>query len=245
MSGLDAIVFGRSVQTECPVKCAYSSHRYAATRPDRPHGRADPCLGVAAARRAACAPRESRSTIDAADVDESLHEGESPEAFVRRLAEAKAQAAAVHHPGRAVLGADTVVVAGDEILGKPASAGDARRMLALLSGRTHLVLTGVCMIVPEVILPDERAAFGWPEDPAGTGPRVEVARTMVEFGVLEPAVIDWYVASGEPMDKAGAYAIQGLASRFVTRIDGSYSNVVGLPVALVSQMCKAAGILLF
>jgi len=176
-----------------------------------------------------------------ADVDESLHEGESPEAFVRRLAEAKAQAVRRHYPGRAVLGADTVVVIGDQILGKPESAADARRMLALLSGRTHLVLTGVCLISPE----------GDPSRPhAGVGapfrrPVVDIARTTVEFDQLEPAVIDWYVASGEPLDKAGAYAIQGLASRFVTRIDGSYSNVVGLPVALVSRMCTAAGILLF
>ena len=164
--------------------------------------------------------------IDAADVDETLLPGEPPHLYVARLAEAKARAVARRAPDRPVLGADTVVVAGDSVLGKPADPADAVRMLESLSGRTHLVLTGVCVVATGRV-------------------SVEVALTTVEFRPLDPAEIQWYLASGEPMDKAGAYAIQGLASRFVTRIDGSYSNVVGLPVELVVRMCAGAGILLF
>jgi septum formation protein len=177
--------------------------------------------------RAAGIPFEA----EAADVDESVLAGEAAEVYVRRLAEAKARAVAARHPGRVVLGADTVVVVDAELLGKPTDAADARRMLRLLSGRTHRVLTGVCVVGKGV---------GSPEG----GPYTDAAVTTVEFAVLEPAQIDWYVASGEPMDKAGAYAIQGRGSRFVTRIAGSYSNVVGLPVELVSRMCTRAGLLL-
>jgi septum formation protein len=170
--------------------------------------------------------------VHPADVDESLLAGENPGPYVRRLAEAKARVVAAARPDRIVLGADTVVVLEGQILGKPTDADDARRMLRLLSGRTHEVVTGVCVIGPPTGGP-HRAAVD-----------TRVAVTTVEFGRFEPADVDWYVASGEPMDKAGGYAIQGLASRFVTRIEGSYSNVVGLPVSLVSQMCTAAGILL-
>ena len=164
-----------------------------------------------------------------AEVDESVHAGETPETHVRRLAETKARAVAGRAAGRAVLAADTVVVVDGAILGKPVDDADARRMLRLLSGRAPAVLTAACL------------AMG----PA-SAPRLvtEVARTTVEFAGLSDASIDWYVASGEPADKAGAYAIQGLASRFVARIDGSYSNVVGLPVALVCKMCIDAGLLI-
>lgn len=171
--------------------------------------------------------------IDVADLDESVREGDSAGAYVRRLAAAKAVAVAARHSGRVVLGADTAVVLGGLILGKPVDRADAARMLEQLSGRTHLVLTGVCVV-----------ASGPPEG-GHYDRQVEVASTTVEFRALEPAEIRWYVASGEPMDKAGGYAIQGLASRFVTRIEGSYSNVVGLPVELVARMCARAGILLF
>jgi septum formation protein len=161
-----------------------------------------------------------------ADVDESLRDGESAEAYVTRLAEAKARAVIDRAAGRPALGADTVVVCGQEILGKPADAADAKRMLRVLSGRTHVVMTGVCLAGP-------------------TGDCItDVATTAVEFGPLSDEEIDWYVASGEPSDKAGAYAIQGLASRFVTAISGSYTNVVGLPVALVYDLCKNARILI-
>lgn len=156
--------------------------------------------------------------IQPADVDESVVPGESPPEYVARVALSKACAIARVAAGRIVLAADTAVVIDDHILGKPTDGRDAERMLRLLSGRAHYVLTGVCVVHPE--------------EAADT--RIE--STLVEFAPLTAAEIDWYVASGEPMDKAGAYAVQGLASRFVTRIDGSYSNVVGLPVALAYQM---------
>ena len=163
-----------------------------------------------------------------ADVDETLDVEESPDGYVRRIAQTKAEVVATRMTGRPVLAADTVVLADNTVLGKPADPTDARRMLRLLSGRNHVVLTGVCLINPH----------------AQSG-RVQTstARTTVEFARLTDAEIDWYVASGEPADKAGAYAIQGLASRFVTAIEGSYSNVVGLPVALVYDLCKQGGLL--
>jgi septum formation protein len=135
---------------------------------------------------------------------------------------------------RPVLGADTVVVVDGEILGKPADAADAGRMLRTLSGRQHQVMTGIALI-------PEPAKVG--QDGSITlSDGIEV--TTVEFAPISPAEIAAYVGSGEPMDKAGAYAIQGGASRFVTRIEGSYSNVVGLPVALVYDLCKRAGLLI-
>lgn len=153
-----------------------------------------------------------------AHVDESLLPGEGARDYVSRLAEAKARAVHAHDGRRIVLAADTVVVVDTQILGKPVDEADARRMLKTLSARPHEVLTAVSVFHPGEIV-DTR-----------------VESTIVEFAPLSDADIDWYVSSGEPMDKAGAYAVQGLASRFVTRIDGSYSNVVGLPIALVHQM---------
>jgi septum formation protein len=176
--------------------------------------------------RAAAIPFE----VHPADVDEQRLPDEPPYRYVRRLAEAKAIAIAARFPGRAVLGADTVVVLGGEVLGKPADPADATRMLRRLSGRTHEVLTGLCLV-------------GQDGATAGSGRRTDTTVTTVTFAVLGEAEIEWYVASGEPLDKAGAYAIQGLASRFVTTIDGSYSNVVGLPVARLYEMCTAAGML--
>jgi septum formation protein len=164
-----------------------------------------------------------------ADIDESVLPGESAEHHVRRLAEAKACAVLPRAGGRPVLSADTVVVVAGEILGKPADAADARRMLRLLAGRSHEVMTGVYL----------RRHGG-----NGGSQTSEVAVTTVEFAPLSDAEIEWYVASGEPRDKAGAYAIQGLASRFVTRVDGSYSNVVGLPVAVVYRLCTETGLLI-
>jgi septum formation protein len=168
-----------------------------------------------------------------ANVDESVHPGETPAQHVARLAEEKALRVLPEARNRPVLGADTVVVVDGEILGKPADAEDAGRMLRTLSGRQHQVMTGVSLI-------PEPAKVGL--DGAVTlSDGIEV--TTVEFAAMSPAEIAAYVASGEPLDKAGAYAIQGLASRFVTRIEGSYSNVVGLPVALVYDLCKRAGLL--
>jgi septum formation protein len=165
----------------------------------------------------------------AANVDEVMDPEDTPAGYARRVAQLKAEAVIPLAPGRPILGADTIVVVGNDVLGKPADAADARRMLRLLSGREHTVMTAVCLV-----------------NPAAESARIQtrVAHTTVECAPLSDAEIDWYVASGEPMDKAGAYAIQGLASRFVTRISGSYSNVVGLPVAVVYDLCKRAGLLI-
>ena len=155
-----------------------------------------------------------------ASIREDRAAGEEPVDFVRRLAAEKAlQVAAGSPPGSLVLGADTVVVAAGEVLGKPRDAEDASRMLTSLSGRAHQVLSGVCLIEA----PDRMLAL-------------KHAATEVWFRPLGPAEIQDYVASGEPLDKAGAYAIQGRASRFVTGIAGCYFNVVGLPVSLVDEM---------
>ena len=155
----------------------------------------------------------------APDVDETRAPDEDAVVYVKRLARAKAEAVAGKRESRLVLGADTVVVIGSEILGQPRDAEDARRMLRLLSGEWHEVLTGVALLR------------------AGKEDRclVEHESTRVQFSRLSNAEIDWYVRSGEPMGKAGAYAIQGLASKFVERIDGCYFNVVGLPLA---RLCK-------
>ena len=158
--------------------------------------------------------------VDTADVDETPRAGEAPDVYVRRLALAKARAVAGRHPACLVLGADTTVVVDGTILGKPVDAADARAMLRRLSGRAHQVLTGVALVRD------------------GRTVEVDVAVTDVWFAPMTDADVDAYVANGEPMDKAGAYGIQGRASRFVTRIDGSYSNVVGLPVALVHRWLR-------
>lgn len=157
-----------------------------------------------------------------ADVDERVKPGETASAYVERLAREKATAA--HHSdassGRhdvVVLGADTAVVVDGEILGKPRDDEDAARMLRRLSGRVHEVMTGVCA----------QAA-------ASAVAHVEVSHVF--FSTLSEEDIAWYVASGEGRDKAGAYAIQGLASRFIPRIEGSYSNVVGLPISVVIHL---------
>lgn len=150
-----------------------------------------------------------------ASVEEIRRNGESPQAFVRRLAEEKARAIE-GGPGDVVLGADTVVEVANEVLGKPLNDEDARSMLRLLAGREHYVHTGIC-------LRNERECI------------VDLATTRVLFAPLTDDEISEYTRSGEPADKAGAYAIQGLASKFVVSIEGSYGNVVGLPVALVYQ----------
>ena len=164
-----------------------------------------------------------------ADIDETMGPEDQPEGYARRVAQMKAEAVIPQAAGQPILGADTIVVVDSAVLGKPANAADAARMLGLLSGRAHTVMTAVCLV-----------------DPAAESGRVQtsVTRTRVELARLSHAEIAWYVASGEHADKAGAYAIQGLASRFVTRIDGSYSNVVGLPMAVVYKLCTKAGLLL-
>ena len=153
----------------------------------------------------------------AADIDETPGPHETPAAYVERLAIAKARAVLALRPGARVLGADTTVTIDGEILGKPLDGDDAARMLRKLSGRPHEVHTGVAVV-------------------SSAGVRSDVETTRVWFEVMTDEDISWYVATGEPMDRAGAYAIQGLASRFIPRIEGSYSNVVGLPVAMVSSI---------
>jgi septum formation protein len=155
----------------------------------------------------------------AADIDETPAAAEDPQAYFRRLAIAKAAAVFALRPDARVLGADTTVTIDGEILGKPLDDADAGRMLRLLSGRVHDVHTGVALI-------------------SAAGIRSAVDTTRVWFSPMTDEDISWYVATGEPADRAGAYAIQGFASRFIPRIEGSYSNVVGLPVALVSSILK-------
>lgn len=157
--------------------------------------------------------------VEPAHVDETVRAGEKPTAYAQRIARDKALAVAARHPSRVVLAADTIVVVDREIFGKPADRADAARMLRALSNRDHAVLTAVAV-----------ARDGHLHE--------HVESTRVTFAVLTPAEVDWYVASGEADDKAGAYAIQGLGARFIPRIEGSYSNVVGLPVAAVHRMLE-------
>jgi nucleoside triphosphate pyrophosphatase len=160
-----------------------------------------------------------RFTIRVRPVEEVRAPGEPPEHYARRLARAKAEAV-WEGKDEIVLGADTVVVLDREVLEKPADAADARSMLAKLSGREHIVITGVCLR-------------------HGGGAIVGSESTRVRFSPLTPDEIAEYVASGEPMDKAGGYAIQGLASKFVERVEGCYFNVIGLPLSWVYQHLKS------
>ncbi len=179
---------------------------------------------------ASASPRRAQVLRDAgiefearlAQVEESRRANETPEAMVQRLAEEKAVAGATGVAGAAlVIAADTAVVCEGVVLGKPASPADAQRMLHLLAGRTHKVVTGLAALrLPERTL------------------RVELETTRVAFAPMTERDIEEYVASREPLDKAGAYAIQGRAGRFVTRIEGCYFNVVGLPLA---RLCRVLG----
>jgi septum formation protein len=161
--------------------------------------------------------------VQPAHIPEDSLPGEDPCDCAERLAREKAMAIARLRPGDPVLGADTVVVVEGQNLGKPVDAADAARMLRMLSGRQHQVITGVCLV-------------------AGGQWAVASETTSVTMSKISDQEIAHYVASGEPMDKAGAYAIQGLASRWIPRIEGDYSNVVGLPIALVWRMLKDAGL---
>lgn len=161
------------------------------------------------------------------DIDESLREAETPDAYVLRLAEEKACAGLNAHPDRVVLAADTTVVSEGKILGKPETQAEAERMLEKLSGSTHFVLTGIAV-----------AKFDSGEAVYDS----EVVSTEVSFLELSEAAIKHYVQSGEPMDKAGAYGIQGKAALFVKSIHGSYSNVVGLPLAETGALLERYGI---
>jgi septum formation protein len=165
--------------------------------------------------------------VHPANIDEVQHAREDATAFAERMARDKARAIRALAPGGLILGADTIVVAGDQILGKPSNTEDAARMLRLLSGRQHFVITGVCLLGTD----SQERDF---ED-------LRSEKTAVHFMPLSAAEIRDYVATGEPMDKAGAYAIQGGASRWISKIEGDYNNVVGLPVELVWRMLREHG----
>ena len=163
--------------------------------------------------------------VHPAHISEDIHPGEPPIAYALRLAQEKAEKLARQFPQRFVLGADTIVVVGSENLGKPRDAQDAARMLRLLSGRAHQVTTAVSVIAP------------------GKAAVARSATTDVHFRKMTEEEIQEYISGGEPMDKAGAYAVQGGAAGWVVRLEGEYSNVVGLPVSLVKQMLSESGFL--
>jgi septum formation protein len=187
-------------------------------------------------------------TVQPADIDETPLPGELPRACAERLAREKALAVWRTRPQDMVLGADTIVVVEETILGKPVDAEDGVRMLRRLSGRVHRVITGVCVV--EAVAGRQLPAASKNLPVHSLQPAVELLgtengelrtaseTTLVTMSELSEDEIRDYVASGEPMDKAGAYAIQGRASRWIPRIEGDYSNVVGLPVALVCRMLQ-------
>jgi septum formation protein len=170
-------------------------------------------------RRELLATAGFQFTVRSRPVEEIRGPGEPPIEYARRLARAKAEAAG-GGPDEIVLGADTVVVLGDRVLEKPVDADDARAMLRALSGREHVVITGICLMYADRVMVDHES-------------------TRVHFVELTEREIYAYAIRGEPMDKAGAYAIQGLASKFVDRIEGCYFNVMGLPLARVYRHWKA------
>lgn len=172
-------------------------------------------------------------SIEPANIDETRLPGESPLALVERLATQKAKAAHASHgrlqSGQVLLAADTIVWTGDDVLGKPADEADARRMLSELSGAAHHVSTGVCLVMET--------------NDGATVMRSFVETTQVTFKELTPEQVDAYVATGEPMDKAGAYGIQGGAGTFVSHLEGDYDNVVGLPVGRIMRELSSYGLL--
>ena len=183
--------------------------------------------------------------VEPAEVDESRQPGEAPVNYARRLANEKARAIAATRPADFVLGADTVVSVEEQVLGKPSDAADAARMLKLLSGRRHLVTTAVCLIAPEVPSSSIEVSDG-PRETRNSKSETSLEdvrheTTEVFFRPLSNDDIRWYIATGEPMDKAGAYGIQGGASRWIEKIVGGYFNVVGLPVPLVLKMLEENG----
>jgi septum formation protein len=162
-------------------------------------------------------------TKDVPDIDESEREGEDPDTYVQRLAKEKAEAVAASHPGEIILAADTTVVIGDQIIGKPADVDDARRMIRMLSGSWHEVLTGIAVIK------DSSADVG-------------MESTRVKFAAMNDAEIEFLVEKGDPLDKAGAYAVQAQAALFIEGIEGDYWNVVGLPISLVYRMVTRSAV---
>jgi septum formation protein len=159
------------------------------------------------------------------DIPEVREPGEAPEEYVARLSRQKAAAVAGRHPASWIIAADTTVLLGEELLEKPADRNDAKRMLAKIAGQTHVVYSGLTL---------QNASRGWRD--------TRVAESEVRMLPLGEKEIEWYVATGEPLDKAGAYAAQGIGGMFIDSIHGSYTNVVGLPLALLFQMLRRAGI---
>ncbi|NVI97883.1 septum formation inhibitor Maf [Myxococcus sp. AM009] len=190
------------------------------------HMNADQTLLVLASasprRRELLSQLDLRFTVLAADIDETPRAGEAAEAYVGRLAREKARVVASRHPGAWVLAADTTVALGAELLGKPRDAEEAQAMLTRLSGRTHDVYTGVAL--------------------AGRHEETLVVRTRVTFRALSAGELSWYAHSGEPLDKAGAYAIQGRGGFLVASVEGSTSNVVGLPLGETVALLERAGV---
>ena len=151
--------------------------------------------------------------------------GETPEAYALRAARLKAREVGAKHRSGIVIGADTIVVAGKIMMGKPSCDEDARNMLRRLAGRWHDVITGICLL-----------------DCRSSRSRSAYARSRVHFRRISASDIEWYIRSGEHRDKAGAYAIQGCASLFINRIEGCYFNIVGFPVAAFERLCHALGV---
>jgi septum formation protein len=172
--------------------------------------------------------------VQPTDIPEVPQPGEAPRSFAERMAREKALAVFRQRPDDFVLGADTIVVVEAQILGKPRDGADAARMLRLLSGHKHQVTTGVCLVGPQLRTESRKPETGF-ED-------VRSETTVVTMEALSDDDIRSYISSGEPMDKAGAYAIQGRASRWISRIEGDYFNVVGLPVSLVYKMLREGGV---
>ncbi len=160
-------------------------------------------------------------SIEAANIDEARHPNEPATEYVQRLALEKAQAIHHRHPHATILGADTTVVLNGEIMNKPTSREDATRMLRALAARTHQVYTGIAVVTP-------------------TAQRTHLESTDVTFSPIDEADLTQYVASGDPLDKAGAYGIQGYAARWIPRIAGDYFNVVGLPIAATLRLLREA-----
>ena len=173
--------------------------------------------------------------VQPTDIPEIPKPGEAPQSFAERMAREKALMVAQQRPRDHILGADTIVVVDNQILGKPSDKEDAARMLRMLSGKTHQVTTAVCLLSPRS--PESKGA----QRRVFEDTRSET--TWVTMHELTEEDIRSYVATREPMDKAGAYAIQGIAARWIPRIAGDYSNVVGLPVSLVHSMLRERGVL--
>jgi septum formation protein len=163
--------------------------------------------------------------VESSAIEELQRQGEAPETYVRRLAEDKAREVASRHPDAWIIAADTIVYIDGTILEKPADHDDAVRMLTTISGRVHEVFTGLTLC--------NRAV-----DRSYT----KVVTTRVKMLSLSPEEVEWYASTGEPMDKAGAYAVQGIGAMFIESIEGSYTNVVGLPLAELFTMMKTAGL---